>query len=73
MWCDNKSTIFKAENNTMNERTKYFDLDVFFVRQHVKSGLMEVKYIATDDNPADYFTKPHSARKCEFFHRRTAT
>ena len=51
---------------------KYFDQDVFYAIQHVKSGLFQVKYIETSQNPADYFTKPHSAQRSDFFHRMLA-
>ena len=30
----------------------------FFVRDMVESFELEVPYVSTDDNPADFFTKP---------------
>ena len=60
VYCDNRSTCYLAENSTLKERTKYFQLDELFVRQWVEQGVVRVQHCMGTDTPADGLTKPYS-------------
>ena len=47
-----------AKDNKFHARTKHIDLRYHFIHEVVKDGKIQVKYIPTDDNVSDIFTKP---------------
>jgi hypothetical protein len=56
--CDNQGAIALAKDNKFHARTKHIDLRYHFIREAVEDGKIEVKYVPTDDNVSDIFTKP---------------
>ena len=57
MFCDNDSAIKLAMNPVFHEKTKHFEVDVHFVRNHISRGTVELCKIDSDSNPADVLTK----------------
>lgn len=57
IFCDNQSAIHLAKHQGYHERTKHIDVKLYFVRDLVEKGSIEVKKIATEVNPADCLTK----------------
>ena len=55
--CDNQGAIALAKDNKYHARTKHIDLRYHFIREAVEDGKIKVKYIPTDDNVSDIFTK----------------
>ncbi|MDN6162036.1 MAG: hypothetical protein L0I79_04595, partial [Atopostipes sp.] len=55
---DNKSTISLAKEGNFSERTKHIGVALGFVNQNIESGVAEIKYVGTNYNVADAFTKP---------------
>jgi hypothetical protein len=55
--CDNQGAIALAKDNKFHARTKHIDLRYHFIREAVEDGNINVKYVPTDDNVADIFTK----------------
>lgn len=55
---DNQSTIKVCSPNQQLKRIKHLDIKFHFVRDKIKSGVVELKYIKTADQIADLFTKP---------------
>jgi hypothetical protein len=57
---DNKATIFLLQSKGVvtNERSRHVDIKLFFAHQCTKDELIILVYCATDQNCADFFTKP---------------
>ena len=46
-----------AKNLVFHSRTKYFEIDLHFVREKVEKGEVEIRYVPTSHQLADVFTK----------------
>jgi hypothetical protein len=57
MWCDNNSAISIANNPVQHDRTKHIEIDRFFIKEKLNSGLLELGHISTKDQAADCLTK----------------
>ena len=60
---DNQSAIALSYNPEMHARTKHIDRRHFYVREMIENGELVVPYVQTDENLADFFTKPLPAKK----------
>lgn len=69
VYSDNQSALQLVKNPAFHERTKHIDVKLYFIRDVVSSGRIEVEKIDTDDNPADAFTKVLSVAKFDGFMR----
>ena len=68
LYVDNKSAIDLAYNPEHHARVKHIERRHFFIREAVERGQIRVPFVRTDDNIADFFTKPLSSKR--FFHLR---
>jgi hypothetical protein len=57
LWCDSKSAINIANNHVQYDRTKHVEIDRFFIKEKMESGLLELSHITTGNQVADYLTK----------------
>ena len=57
MFSDNQSAIHLCKNHVFHDRTKHVDVKYHFIREKISKGVVEVKKVHTDDNPADFGTK----------------
>ena len=55
---DNQSAICVAKNPVTSQRIKHIDLKYHFIRDKINDGTIKMKYVPTDKNTADCFTKP---------------
>ena len=55
--CDNQASIALAKNPEFHKRTKHVGIRYHRVRQEQEIGTVIVKYVPTDQNPADMLTK----------------
>ena len=55
---DNKSTIAIALNPVQQKHTKYLDIKLKFLEDHIKNGKIHLTYCNTNKMIADIFTKP---------------
>ena len=56
--CDNQGAIALAKDNKFHARTKHIDLRYHFICEAVEDGKIQVKYVPTDENVSNIFTKP---------------
>lgn len=55
---DNQSAIAIAKNDGYQSRAKHIDIRHHFVREQVKFGNIDLQYISSKSQLADYLTKP---------------
>ncbi|KAH9779747.1 hypothetical protein KPL71_007827 [Citrus sinensis] len=56
--CDSSSAIQLSKNPKYLERTKHVDVRMHFIRDEIRSGVINVIKIPSEVNPADMLTKP---------------
>ena len=64
---DNQGAIVLSKDNKLHQCTKHIDIRYHFIREAVEDGQIRMKYIPTDQNPTDIFTKPLSKMKFQGF------
>src|SRR3984957_7798873 len=55
--CDNQAAIHLSSNDGMHGRSKHIDIRHHFIRDHVRSKTIVVKYVNTKKQQADLLTK----------------
>lgn len=55
--CDNKSAIDFTLNRVERSKSKHIDIAYHLTREKYEEGLIQLKYVASEDNVADLFTK----------------
>lgn len=56
--CDNQSAIILSKENMLHKRSKHIETRCHFSREAQNEGIIDVKFISTDENAADILTKP---------------
>jgi len=56
-YCDNVATINIANNPIQFDRTKYVEIDRFFIKEKMDSGALKLEYVKSHDQLADCLTK----------------
>lgn len=69
IWCNNLSVVLLSANPVQNAHTKHIKLDLYFVREKVLQGTIDVKHVPTLDQVADVLTKAISSNR--FYDLRT--
>ena len=68
--CDNQAAIALVKSSSSFKRAKHIDVRYHFIREESANGLIELKYLSTENQPADtpmylihrcIFTKPLSS------------
>lgn len=65
IFCDNNSTIAMTKNPVFHARTKHIELRHHFIRDLVSDKKIQLKFINTNEQLADGFTKAVSSGKIE--------
>jgi hypothetical protein len=67
LMCDNTSAIFVAKNLVFHKRMKHLKVRHHFLRDHVEKRDIEMRYIATERQLTDIFTKSLDASRFAAF------
>ena len=54
---NNQGAIQLSNNNKFHAHTKHINVCYHFIREALKNKLLEIKYVPTDKNIVDIFTK----------------
>jgi hypothetical protein len=58
LYCDNQAAIAISNNDVHHARTKHIDIRHHYVRDAIKAKEIDIKWISTNNQLADIFTKP---------------
>ena len=62
LWCDNLVATYLSANPVFRARTKHIEVDFHFVWERVARKVLDIRIISSQDQVADGFTRPPSAR-----------
>ncbi|GFY83186.1 hypothetical protein Acr_02g0014260 [Actinidia rufa] len=57
LFCDNKLAIMLSSDSVLHERTKHIEVDIHFIREKVRSGVITPSFVPSYAQTADMFTK----------------
>ena len=63
VYCDNTSAIRLGRDEKAIHRTKHLRAQFYFCHEQVQNKVLDIKYINTNDQLADYLTKPLQVNK----------
>eukprot|EP00742_Colponemidia_sp_Colp-10_P002552 GILJ01002727.1.p2 GENE.GILJ01002727.1~~GILJ01002727.1.p2 ORF type:complete len:509 (+),score=47.37 GILJ01002727.1:627-2153(+) len=66
IFSDSQGAIALGKNPVNHSRTKHIDIQHHFIRDLIESNVIAMKYLQTEEMPADLLTKPLSKEKHEF-------
>ena len=58
IFCDNTASICLSKNPILHSRAKHIEIKHHFIRDYVQKGVISLKFIDTDHQWDDIFTKP---------------
>jgi hypothetical protein len=67
IWCDNLGATYLTANPVFHARTKHIEIDFYFVRERVAASELDVRFITSNDQVADVFTKPATRQMLDRF------
>ena len=56
--CDNQAALHISSNPVFHERTKYIEVNCYFIREKIAFGCMTTTFVNSNDQLADIFNKP---------------
>ena len=66
IFCDNTTAICLSKNLILHSRAKHIEIRYHFSRDYVQKGILSLKFIDTDHQWADIFTKPLAKDRFKF-------
>jgi hypothetical protein len=63
LMCDNTSAISVAKNLVFHKKMRHVERRHYFLRDHVEKTNIEMRYIDTERQLADIFTKPFDSSR----------
>ena len=62
--CNNIGAIFIAHDSKNSGRTKHINISHHFIREYIVDGMVQIKFVRSEENFADPFTKNVSGDSC---------
>ena len=69
LWCNNLGATYLSANPIFHARTKHIEIDFHFVRERVAEKKLDIRFIRSQDQVADGFTKALPTKSFEEFKR----
>ena len=66
IYCDSQSAIAISCNSIQHSRTKYIAVRYHFIKEHVEKRTVELYFVKTDYQIADFFTKALPTERFEY-------
>lgn len=67
LYNDNQSAQKLSVNPVFHKRSKHIDIRHHFIKDVIRKGFVEIKYLRTADMSADFFTKGlNTVKYCKF-------
>ena len=66
IYCDNTAAISLSKNPILHSRAKHIEVKYHFIRDYVQKGVLLLKFVDTDHQWADIFTKPLAEDRFNF-------
>ncbi|KAK2389835.1 hypothetical protein QL285_063397 [Trifolium repens] len=57
LYCDNTAAIHLSKNRILHSRAKHIEIKHHFIRDYLQKGVIDLKFIETENQWADIFTK----------------
>ena len=67
IYCDNMSAIVMAKNHIFHAKSKHIELYYHFIRDLVSKRKVNMEFISTNEQPADFLIKAIIIEKFENF------
>ncbi|WJX12733.1 hypothetical protein P8452_03195 [Trifolium repens] len=64
--CDNTAAIHLSKNPILHSRAKHIEIKHHFIRDYVQKGVIDLKFIETENQWVDIFTKPLAVERFDF-------
>jgi hypothetical protein len=68
LWCENLGATYLSANPMFHARTKYIEVDYYFIRERVARKQLKIWFISISVQIADGFTEALSLQKFINFH-----
>jgi len=66
IYCDSTAAICLSKNPILHSRAKHIEIKHHFIRDYVQKGILDIKFIDTERQWADIFTKPLTVEIFDF-------
>ena len=70
IYCDNQSCVKLLKNPVFHDKSKHIDIKYHYIRDIVQRGVVNLLYVAMEEQIAHVLTKPLATLKFEYFRER---
>lgn len=63
LYVDNQGALALAKNPVHHQRSNNIDIKYHFIKSEIEQGIIDLRYIPSEENISDTFTKPVTKNK----------